>query len=423
MDDAQREAIIKRADECFRLAWRSTVAMLGLVLGSIVILVQPLAKKVNDKFSIDLPFVYVPIDYDSFIFLFPAILIALWIYVYTLRCETINLREKLNGMGQDPVLYPTIETLNGRLPEWLGFILHGLMVPVILVLLEISAHRYMRVTGYDGMWTIAVGIGLSGLVLLILWLESMLRSRVLRMTLRFTMIPVVCLLFGLNSNSVLADTHISESSAVDCTKMSAIPITTNLENTELSRKVLISWDLKGANLQRAKLIETVFCELGQCTNLQGAILNHADLTEAKIEGGNLSRAALCRAKLDGANLSCFGSDKCTDLSGADLTGASLRGAVLSGANLQGAKLLVANLDGANLINANLAGANLENVELGADVSGANFTNTDLRDANLTNAKGLTVDQLEGACWHESIPPQVPASMTLPSKSGDCPQRQ
>ena len=54
-----------------------------------------------------------------------------------------------------------------------------------------------------------------------------------------------------------------------------------------------------------------------------------------------------RASLEGANLS-----------GADLSGASLRAANLTGADLTGADLYRANLTGADLKDANLRGANL-----------------------------------------------------------------
>jgi Pentapeptide repeats (8 copies) len=90
-----------------------------------------------------------------------------------------------------------------------------------------------------------------------------------------------------------------------------------------------------------------------------------------------------------------------DLSGADLSGATLgdanlRGAILNGADLRGADLLRAALIGADLPDANLMGANLSRANLfaanlsranlsEANLSGANLSRADLSEANLSRA--------------------------------------
>ena len=91
---------------------------------------------------------------------------------------------------------------------------------------------------------------------------------------------------------------------------------------------------------------------GKQANLQGAVLQKADLWRANLQGAVLQKA---------------------DLQGADLQGADLWRANLQGAVLQKAKLLGADLRGADLQEANLQGA---------DLRGANLQGADLRGADL-----------------------------------------
>ena len=84
-----------------------------------------------------------------------------------------------------------------------------------------------------------------------------------------------------------------------------------------------------------------------CTDLTGAALARANLSEARLAG-----AKLRRAKLGGANLNR-----------ADLYFASLEEAQLGRADLTGARLSVAQLRNANLSSATLVGATLAHAEL------------------------------------------------------------
>ena len=75
--------------------------------------------------------------------------------------------------------------------------------------------------------------------------------------------------------------------------------------------------------------------------------------------------------------------KRADLSGADLSGATLYSADLSGADLFGANLSGANLIGATLYSADLSGATLYSADLcGADLCGADLCGANLRGANI-----------------------------------------
>jgi uncharacterized protein YjbI with pentapeptide repeats len=118
-------------------------------------------------------------------------------------------------------------------------------------------------------------------------------------------------------------------------------------------------------------------------NLSGANLTHATLFtpgsgNVHVEGANLPGAELAGVNLAGVNLTE------ANLYTADLTGANLDGATLLGANLAGANLDAANLDAANLLSANLTDAILVRANLdGANLDGANLTH-----ANLTGARGV-----------------------------------
>ncbi|MGR7025547.1 pentapeptide repeat-containing protein [Geodermatophilus sp. URMC 62] len=140
-------------------------------------------------------------------------------------------------------------------------------------------------------------------------------------------------------------------------------------------------------------------------NLTGATLNRADLTDATLDEAKLTDADLDGANLTGATLA--GADltdadldeaKLTDprLAGADLTGARLFGADLTGATFAGA-----NLTGAHLNRADLTGAHLDRADLtGAWLAGANLTGATLAGANVTDANlfgaNLTDANLFGA---------------------------
>lgn len=125
-------------------------------------------------------------------------------------------------------------------------------------------------------------------------------------------------------------------------------------------------------------------------NLSGATLVYANLFGANLVFTNLSGAAiwetnLSRANLADANLSDAFLEE-ANLSDAHLSGANLSGAVLSEANFSGATLGLADLSGADLNQANLSGAQLLGTNLsGAQLKGANLSTAVLRNAILSGA--------------------------------------
>ncbi len=124
----------------------------------------------------------------------------------------------------------------------------------------------------------------------------------------------------------------------------------NLSGVNLSGAILSGADLSGATLSGADLNDATLLK----ADLSGADLNDAtllkaDLSFAQLSGAKLSGANLIQVTLSNANLSCLnrdGNKVCTDLSGANLSGAQLFNADLSFAQLSGAQLCFANLRGA-----------------------------------------------------------------------------
>ncbi len=128
---------------------------------------------------------------------------------------------------------------------------------------------------------------------------------------------------------------------------------------------------------------------GDNTNLQpdlsGADLSRASLGWTDFWGANLSQAVFCGASLSRATLQ--GADlREALLGGAFLHEADLGEADLSGANLRSADLCQAFLGGANLSGADLIRAGLSDAFLGrADLGGAELRGVYISEANLNKA--------------------------------------
>jgi hypothetical protein len=110
-------------------------------------------------------------------------------------------------------------------------------------------------------------------------------------------------------------------------------------------------------------------------NLSGADLSSASLDQVSLCNGDLQNANLCLADLRGANL------RSANFDGANLDRAILNGANLEAAKLNGARLIETQFRDANLCEANLTGANLS----GAILYCANLHRANLQNANLNDA--------------------------------------
>jgi uncharacterized protein YjbI with pentapeptide repeats len=144
--------------------------------------------------------------------------------------------------------------------------------------------------------------------------------------------------------------------------------------------------MRGARLDGARILDSssvnkvnaVNCSMksvrieGQeIGDLSGSDLTGATLKDVDNYNGRFVKAVLRDAKLKGVRL-----DK-ANFDGADLTSAELRDARLRSITARGAKFVRANLAGADLTDADLARA---------DLSGADLTGADLTGANLAGAK-------------------------------------
>ena len=128
------------------------------------------------------------------------------------------------------------------------------------------------------------------------------------------------------------------------------------------------------------------------SDLMGAMLRRADLSDCRLNPIHLYRADLREAKFVGSLLN-----------GANLRGADCRDADFSSADMDRIILSDANLTGANLRGANLSRANLDRANLtGADLTGATLNGTALTRSNLSNAI------LKEADFYEAVFNSTPA---------------
>jgi uncharacterized protein YjbI with pentapeptide repeats len=180
-------------------------------------------------------------------------------------------------------------------------------------------------------------------------------------------------------------------------KMSELLLHENLRQSDPDdevRKIARVWTLtvlqrldgyrKGSLLQFVH--ESGLIEEGKSIiDLSGADLTNASLVALVLTNANLSRTYLMSANLMVAHLAG------ANLSGTTLIGANLTSADLTGVNLVDASISLRNLAGKEPINTILYETNLTN----ANLSGARLNGSDLRYTNLTGAD-LTGTEFAGA---------------------------
>jgi uncharacterized protein YjbI with pentapeptide repeats len=161
-------------------------------------------------------------------------------------------------------------------------------------------------------------------------------------------------------------------------------------------RVLTLTVLRGLDAERKGSVLQFLYESGliskdkQIINLSGANLSGASLMRADLRGVDLSGASLMRANLASANL------READLLKANLSGADLFQADLRGADLSRALLFEADLRGASLFGADLRGASMREAWLNkAELASALLFEADLRGAVLFEAN-ITQEQWEQA---------------------------
>ncbi|WP_349879349.1 pentapeptide repeat-containing protein [Micromonospora sp. HUAS YX12] len=186
----------------------------------------------------------------------------------------------------------------------------------------------------------------------------------------------------------------------------------SLTGANVSHALLLDACLSECRLNGAYLS---FSDL-QLANLTRADLSHARLNRCRLHNANLSFASLRQAEardshFDGANMAHISAAKAnfgfSRLNQAVLESADLRDARLVGAQMRRVDLGKADLRGAALIGADLAGANLS----GADIRGADLRMARLCDAGGKNpVEGLDANDLATARTDHStrLPPRLQA---------------
>ncbi|WP_233219434.1 pentapeptide repeat-containing protein [Micromonospora sp. RP3T] len=172
----------------------------------------------------------------------------------------------------------------------------------------------------------------------------------------------------------------------------------SLVGTNISHALLLDACLSKCRLRGAYLS---FSDL-QLADLTWADLSQARLNRCRLHNANLSFASLRQTEardshFDGANLAHVSAAQAnfgfSSLNQAILESADLRDARLVGAQMRGVDLSEADLRGATLMGADLAGANLS----GADIRGTDLRMARLCDANGRNpVHGLDAEDLAGA---------------------------
>lgn len=121
-------------------------------------------------------------------------------------------------------------------------------------------------------------------------------------------------------------------------------------------------------------------------NLFQADLSYVEAKNISFKGARLRQSKMVVSSLDGV----------------DFSGSNLSLSILSASRFEGANFANANLEGASLVGSWFGGANFK---------GANLTGANLSGATLTTAKGLTQDQLNGACGDAAT--KLPGELFVP----------
>ncbi|WP_045219023.1 DUF2169 domain-containing protein [Desulfonatronum thioautotrophicum] len=176
-----------------------------------------------------------------------------------------------------------------------------------------------------------------------------------------------------------------------------------LDEANLRMCILADTDLTGASLRK---ISATRCLINRCvldrTAFHGATLNRTMFQACRGE----------KVVFAGANLDHLRTAKETDLSGADLTGATLRQASLRDTDFAGASFAGANLDEAIVENCRLTRAGLKGITARkvrfprsnleqADLRGANLMSGSLKRTRLVQAD-LTLANLFGVDFYKAV---------------------
>jgi hypothetical protein len=364
---------------------RIVLTFVGAALFCFLSLLTPDSALLTAGERLNVPFAG-PVSFLGFIFVGPAVLIALRVCLeiyadHWRRLEAIRRRLPL------PPRAPALVPLRNRYLQGFTWVARYLLLPAAMLDFTWKAAVFPDYAAGLLCATVAVVVGHVLLLRASWWAPALL--------------SVGAALVGFFAATAYSQGTISQG---------LILRPFNLFRAELSNQWLVASDLRGAILARANLAGAELTG----ANLAGANLQRANLAGAELTGANLAGANLWGANLKGANLQranlvgeVLGE---ANLASAELTGANLASAELAGTNLASAELTGANLASAELAGTNLAGANL----WGADLAGAELTGADLTDALLSEtrfagegadpARHLTQAQIDRAWAWADYPP-------------------
>jgi uncharacterized protein YjbI with pentapeptide repeats len=171
----------------------------------------------------------------------------------------------------------------------------------------------------------------------------------------------------------------------------------DLRRTKLQSARINKVNLKGANLEKV-VLDQAWSLNSDLTgaNLKGASLfatqfggsrlDGADFTEARV-AGDFTNASMTNAIFDGADLSADEKNQSMGLMRGAFKSAKLDGASFKGANMARTLMEFASLRGADLTGANLRRSELAAADFtDANVAGANFDGADLNSARIGKMK-------------------------------------
>lgn len=161
----------------------------------------------------------------------------------------------------------------------------------------------------------------------------------------------------------------------------------DIENADFSRGDLVHAKLIGANLPSVRFhaarLQNV--DLSQAT-LTGLVARCADFSGSTLEGASLDRAKLERSRLTGVK------GKGLIMNGALLLHSDFRDSEFNGVKFKSVTIVGTSFERAEMQGADFANSFLDDVDFtGADLTGAKFTSAELQSVVLTGAKLDDVD--------------------------------
>ena len=310
--------------------------------------------------KIKIPFANMELNFIDFVFIGPAILVGLLVYLHIFVGYWHEIPSQTLGR---PV--PYLFNLEGKVPRFASSFLFYFLLPIVLYSFIYKAHPHTNTRFLE----LVAAIVTVGLVLLRIrrWEDSQQDRR--RTSYRLLWLALGCFVLV----SVFDALSLIQQVVVRADRLETEPRSLRVRGLDLAKQ-----DLRKLDLARY------------------------DLTMANLQGANLQGL---------------------DLSNMDLSKANLRDANLEGARLVGSDLSHVHLGNSNLRNAILDSALIRLVHLGdADLRGASlrdafFENPLLRHTDLRGVRNLTCEQLRsGTGWEMSYRDlELSCGKKIPSK--------